>query len=72
MGVNDVDFPLSYETHHPPNLPRKVEVIKACQRVFVDISQTELIRIHAQRTTILQTGEIDSTLAAGMKLAQQL
>src|SRR5258707_13320078 len=72
MRVHHVDFLLFDETHHPPDLPGEVEIIKAGQRVFVDLSEAKLISLSTERTAILQTGEINPALAAGVQLTQKL
>jgi hypothetical protein len=72
VRMNDVDFFLSNEMNETTKLPDKVEIVEAVERVFVDLSDSQLIRLRAQRATILQTGEINATLSAVMQLTQKL
>src|SRR5438067_3210680 len=72
VGVNYVDVILFDVSNEPAKLLRKVEIIKTCQRVFVNFSNAKLFRINSQRTSVLQTGEMHATVSTEMQLTQEL
>jgi hypothetical protein len=72
VRVNDVDFVLFNKLNQPTNLFDEVEIVEAVERVFVDLSKAQLISLGAQRTAILQTGEMNAALSAGVQLSQEL
>src|ERR1700730_7507746 len=72
MGVNHIDFILSYEMNQTTKLPDKVKIVEAGERIFVDRSDTQSIRLCAQRAAILQTRQMDAAASAGVQLPQEL
>src|SRR5437016_5499839 len=72
VRVNYVDAIFFDVLNEPAKLLRKVEIIKTCQRVFVNFSNAKLVRVSSQRTSVLQTGEMHATVSTEMQLTQEL
>ena len=72
VRVNDVDLILFDEMNQAAKLSGEVEIVEAVERIFVDFTNTKLIGFRAERAAILQAGETDTALSAGVQLRQEL
>jgi hypothetical protein len=72
VRVNNVDFLHFDELNETAKLSDKVEIIEAVKRIFMDLSDSQMIRFDAERAAILQTRQMHTAASARMQLTQKL
>jgi len=72
MGVHDLDWVSRMKSTRRRSCLTKLEIVEASERVFVDLSDAQLVSFGAQRTAILQAGEMNAAFPAVMQLGQEL